>query len=355
MAKLFQPLTLRGITFKNRIGVSPMCQYSATDGVPNSWHLVHLGSRAVGGAGLVMTEATAINPEGRISPGDTGIWTEDQMHAWTKIVQFIHDQDTRAGIQVAHAGRKASTGKPWENVKNLNLDQGGWIPVAPSPLAFDSASAIPRELTVGEIQKVIQDFEVAARNALAAQFDVLEIHAAHGYLLHEFLSPLSNLRTDDFGGSFINRIRLLKLICERTRKVWPESKPLLVRLSATDWYSEKPSWDVNQSVELARVLKSTGVDMIDVSSGGIVPDAKIVTGPGYQVPFAQRIRKEAEIPTIAVGLITEPEQAEKILSEESADMIFMAREFLREPYWPLRAAHQLNHKLSSPIQYGRAW
>jgi 2,4-dienoyl-CoA reductase-like NADH-dependent reductase (Old Yellow Enzyme family) len=353
MAKLFEPLVLRKTIFKNRIVVSPMCQYSATDGMPNSWHLVHLGSRAVGGAGLIIAEATGVTPEGRISPGCTGLWNETQLEAWKPIVNFIQEQGSLAGIQLAHAGRKGSTGKPWDLEKIAPPKKGGWTPVAPSPLAYDDQSLIPHELSKNEIQKLQASFVSAAQRALKANFDIIEIHAAHGYLAHEFLSPLSNIRTDDYGGSFENRIRFLLEISSQVRSVWPLDRALLVRISSTDWV--EGGWDLTESVELCKKLKEIGVDLIDVSSGGLSPLQKLKAEANYQVSFAEKIRKETALPTGAVGMICDPEQAEKILQEEKADLIFLAREFLREPYWPKLAAKKLEVKIPAPKQYLRAW
>jgi 2,4-dienoyl-CoA reductase-like NADH-dependent reductase (Old Yellow Enzyme family) len=351
--KLFHPLRLRQLEFKNRIAVSSMCEYSAVDGHPTTWHLVHLGSRAVGGAALVMAEASGVSAVGRISPGDTGLYLDSHTTAWQPIVQFLKEQGAVAGIQLAHAGRKASTDAPWRGGKPLTADQGAWTPVAPSPLPFDVGHPIPKELSVSELDQVVADFEKAAHRALAAGFQVVEIHAAHGYLLHQFLSPLSNQRTDSYGGSFQNRIRLLVRVIQAVRAVWPESLPLFVRISATDW--KDGGWDLPQSIELSQCFKGLGVDLVDVSSGGTVPNAKIPLGPGFQVPFSEAIRKEALIATGAVGMITEPAQADTILSSEQADMVFLAREFLRDPYWPRRAAKALGVEFNSPPQYTRAW
>jgi 2,4-dienoyl-CoA reductase-like NADH-dependent reductase (Old Yellow Enzyme family) len=353
MAKLFESLTLRKTTFKNRIVVSPMCQYSATDGVPNNWHLVHLGSRAVGGAGLILAEATGVTPEGRISPGCTGLWNDTQLEAWKPIVNFIQEQGSLAGIQLAHAGRKGSTGRPWDSEKVTPPNKGGWTPVAPSPLAYDDQSLVPHELSKDEIQKLQASFVSAAQRALKANFDVLEIHAAHGYLAHEFLSPLSNTRTDEYGGSFENRIRFLLEISSQVRSVWPQDRALFVRISATDWV--EAGWDLSQSLELCKKLKEIGVDLIDVSSGGLSPLQQLKVEANYQVPFSEKIRRETALPTGAVGMICDPEQAEKILLEGKADLIFLAREFLREPYWSKLAAQKLGVKIPAPKQYLRAW
>ncbi len=349
MADLFSPLTLRGVTFRNRITVSPMCQYSCTDGFATDWHLVHLGSRAVGGAGLVIMEATAVSAEGRISPQDHGIWLDAHIPKLRQITDFIHAQGALTGIQLAHAGRKASTFRPWDGDGAVPLGQGGWKEVfAPSAIPFNAKYPQPIALDAAGIRKVLSDFTNAARRAREAGFDLVEIHSAHGYLLHEFLSPLSNQRTDEYGGSFENRTRLL---IEIVRAVRTES-PLFVRISATDWADG--GWDADQSVALAKILKNEGVDLIDTSSGGLVPNAKIPVGPGFQVPFAERIRKEAAIATGAVGLITEPKQADDIIRNGRADMVLLAREFLRDPYWPLHAAEALRQPIRWPVQYERA-
>ncbi len=354
MTHLFTPVRLRDTTVRNRVWVSPMCQYSAVDGVPNDWHLVHLGSFARGGAGLVLTEATAVSPEGRISPADTGIWSDQQRDAWSRIVEFLHGQGATAGIQLAHAGRKASTLPPFEGRGYVPVEEGGWETVGPSAVGFPGLPA-PRELTVPEIDQVVEDFAQAARRALDAGFDVLEIHAAHGYLLHEFLSPLSNQRTDEYGGSFDNRARLLLRVVAAVRSVVPDSVPVLVRISATDWV--EGGWTADDSVALARLLREAGVDLIDVSSGGNAL-ADIPVGPGYQVAFARRIREEAGVPTGAVGLVTEPKQAEEILAEGAADVVLLARAVLRDPHWALRAAHELGVPVGKgvdwPKQYLRA-
>jgi 2,4-dienoyl-CoA reductase-like NADH-dependent reductase (Old Yellow Enzyme family) len=350
---LFSPLKLRGIEFKNRIGVSPMCEYSAKDGHPQTWHLVHLGSRAVGGAAVVIAEATGVHEIGRISPQDTGIYLDAHMDSWRPIAQFIREHGAVAGIQLAHAGRKASTAVPWRGGKGIALSEGGWIPVAPSAVVFDDGYIPPKELSSGEIDQVVGDFVKAAHRALAAGFQVLEIHAAHGYLLHEFYSPLSNFRKDEYGGSYENRIRLVLRVAKAVREVVPENLPLFTRISATDW--TEGGWDITQSVELCRKLKEVGVDLVDASSGGNVPRAKIPVEAGYQVPFSEAIRRDAGIATGAVGMITEPAQAETIISTGQADMVFLARELLRDPYWPRRAAQALNAKIEPPVQYQRAW
>ncbi|MGH8121710.1 MAG: NADH:flavin oxidoreductase/NADH oxidase [Rudaea sp.] len=350
---LFSPLRLGGLTLRNRIAVSPMCEYSAVDGVPDDWHLVHLGSRAVGGAGLVMAEASAVSAEGRITLGDAGIWNEAQASAWQRIAAFIRGQGAAAGIQLAHAGRKASTAVPWHGGKPLATGAGAWTPLAPSAVAFDQY-AVPKALDDAGIQKVIADFAASARRAREAGFELIEIHAAHGYLLHEFLSPLSNLRTDKYGGALDNRVRLLRTVVAAVRDEWPAPKPLSVRVSATDW-APAGGWDIDECVELARWLKHDGVDLIDVSSGGNVPHVKIPLAPGYQVPFARRIRHEADIATGAVGLITTSRQAQEILERGDADLVFFAREMLRDPYFPRRAAQELGVEIKPPDQYLRAW
>jgi len=351
--KLFTPLRLRGTQFKNRIAVSPMCEYSAEDGHPGTWHLVHLGSRAVGGTALVMGEATAVQAIGRISPSDTGLYLDSQADAWRPVVEFIHTQGALAGIQLAHAGRKGSTAAPWLGGAPVALKDGGWIPVAPSALAFDTGYPVPKALGVEEIGHIVDDFQGAAKRALRVGFDVVEIHAAHGYLLHEFASPLSNKRTDEYGGAFENRIRFGLRVTQAVREVWPENQPVFVRISATDW--KEGGWDMEQSVELSRRLKGAGADLIDVSSGGIAPGVQIPVGPGFQVNFAAAIRREAGVATGTVGMISDPAQAETILRTDQADMVFLARELLRDPYWPRRAAQELGVKIKPPVQYERAW
>ena len=356
MTHLFDPLTQRGITFRNRIVVSPMCQYSSTDGYANDWHLVHLVSRAIGGAGLVITEAAAVEPRGRISPQDLGIWADDHIEMLSKIVAPIHDAGAIAGIQLAHAGRKASTAPPWEGGKAVAVDQGGWQVVAPSAIAFNADSPMPEALTVAEIQQIREAFVQAARRSLEAGFKLIEIHAAHGYLLHQFLSPLSNHRQDEYGGSFENRTRFLREVVESVREVLPDSYPLWVRTSAIDWAdSTQNGWDIEQSVALSDKLKSLGVELIDCSSGGLIPGVKIPVGAGYQTAFADRIRREAAIATGAVGNITAPEQADHIVRSGQADMVLLARELLRDPYWALWAAKQLRQEVPAPKQYDRAW
>ena len=353
MARLFNPFRLREIELKNRIVVSPMCEYSAVDGHPQPWHLVHLGSRAVGGAGLVFTEATAVEARGRISPADTGMYLASHVDTWRPIADFVRKQGTVAGIQLAHAGRKGSTKPPWLGGKAVAPEEGGWEPVAPSGEPFDKDYPRPRALTAGEVREIVDAFRKAAERAFAAGFEVLEIHSAHGYLLHEFLSPLSNFRQDEFGGSFANRIRIVVEVAATARQVWPVKLPLFVRVSATDW--KEGGWDLEQTIELSKRLKTVGVDLIDVSSGGVVPGAQIPVGPGYQVKFAEEIRKKAGIATGAVGMITEPEQADAILKAGQADLVIMARELLRDPYWPRRAAQVLGEKIKPPVQYARAW
>jgi len=352
MSALFQPLRLRGVELRNRIVVSPMCQYSCVDGVPTDWHLVHLGSRAVGGAALVFAEATAVSPEGRISPGDAGIWNEQQADAFARIAAFVRDQGAAAGIQLAHAGRKASMRAPWEARGAVASGEGGWEPVAPSAVTFSEDYASPRALSESEIGEVVEEFVAAARRADAAGFDVIELHMAHGYLLHEFLSPLSNLRDDRYGGPLENRMRAPLEVVRGVRAAWPEEKSLFVRISATDWV--EGGWDLDQSIAFARELAREGVDVVDCSSGGLSTEQEIDVGPGYQVPFAAAIRREAGLATGAVGLITEPAQAEEIVAGGSADLVILARQLLREPYWPLRAARELGAEIDWPVQYGRA-
>jgi 2,4-dienoyl-CoA reductase-like NADH-dependent reductase (Old Yellow Enzyme family) len=350
---LFSPLRLREIELKNRIVVSPMCEYSAKDGHPQAWHLVHLGSRAIGGAGLVFTEASAVEERGRISSADAGIYEDAHVETWRPIVEFIREHGAVPGMQLAHAGRKASTAPPWTGGKPVLPQDGGWVPVGPSAVPFDAGYTAPRELTIAEISEIVGAFKKSAERAHAAGFEVIEIHAAHGYLLHQFLSPLSNTRTDEYGGSFDNRIRMTLKVVRAVREVWPSRLSLFVRVSATDW--KEGGWDLAQTIELARQLKALGVDLMDVSSGGAVPGVKIPFGPGYQTGFAEAIRKEAGMATGAVGMIMEPVQAETILSTEQADLIFLAREMLRDPYWPRRAAKVLDVKIKAPAQYERAW
>jgi 2,4-dienoyl-CoA reductase-like NADH-dependent reductase (Old Yellow Enzyme family) len=352
MSKLFEALKIREIEFRNRIFVSPMCQYSSRDGMPTDWHLVHLGSRAVGGAALVMVEATAVCPQGRISPSDSGIWSEEHAAAFKRITRFIKEQGAVAGVQLAHAGRKASTDLPWQGGKVLSESKGGWQPVAPSPLAFDEESQTPRELTREDLEELCSQFLSAARYSLEAGFEIIEIHMAHGYLLHEFLSPLSNLRTDEYGGNLENRMRFPLQIAKTLREAWPSSLPVFVRISCTDWI--EGGWDLAQSVEFCRRLKTLGIDLVDCSSGALAPGANIPAAPGFQVPFAAAVRREVQIPTGAVGLITDPAQAEQILVTGEADAVMMGREFLREPYWPLHAAKALRTDIDWPPQYLRA-
>lgn len=353
MSKLFSPLKLCDLTLRNRVVVSPMCMYSATDGIPNDWHLVHLGSRAVGGAGLVLTEATAVSPEGRISPYDTGLWNDAQEGAWSKIVRFVKSQGVPIGVQLAHAGRKAGTDAPWNGGKPLLSDKGGWSPIyAPSPIPFAPGYQTPTEMTPQQIGAAITAFAAAARRALDAGFDVIELHMAHGYLLHSFLSPLSNRRSDDYGGPLENRMRMPLAVVQAVRAVWPATHPLLVRISATDWVDG--GWDIGQSIEFAKRLRPLGVDLIDCSTGGLIKDAKVPAKSGYQIPFAEGIRRQAGIPTGAVGLITDPQQAEDILTNDRADLVLIARELLRNPYWPLHAARALGDDVPWPKQYERA-
>jgi 2,4-dienoyl-CoA reductase-like NADH-dependent reductase (Old Yellow Enzyme family) len=353
MTRLFSPISFRDLTLPNRIAVSPMCEYSSQDGFANDWHLVHLGSRAVGGAGLVLTEASAVLPEGRITPHDLGIWKDEHIAPLARIVDFLHAQGAHAGIQLAHAGRKASMNRPWDGEHLLSPAEGGWTEVAaPSAIAFTDKYAQPHELDLAGIERVKAGFAAAARRALAAGFDVVEVHSAHGYLLHEFLSPLSNHRTDAYGGSFDNRIRLLLETVDAVRSEWPANLPLFVRISATDW--TEGGWDIEQSVALARLLPQHNVDLVDCSSGGNVSGATIPTGPGYQVPFAARIRSEAGIATSAVGQITSPAQADQIVRTGEADLVLLARQMLRDPYWPLHAAEELGVTVPWPPQYLRA-
>jgi 2,4-dienoyl-CoA reductase-like NADH-dependent reductase (Old Yellow Enzyme family) len=352
MPHLFSKLRMRDIDFANRIGVSPMCQYSSIDGYANDWHFAHLAARAVGGAALVFTEAAAVSPEGRISPQDLGAWSERHFEPLERIARFMASQGARAGIQLAHAGRKGSTYRPGAGQGAVAESNGGWRPVAPSAIAFGDTYAKPDELTLDQIKALHRAFAVAAQRAAAAGFDVIEIHGAHGYLIHEFLSPLSNRRTDAYGGSFENRTRFLRECVATVRKVLPERYPLFVRISSTDWV--EGGWDIDQSVELARLLLALGVDLIDCSSGGNVEKAEIPVGPGYQAPFAGRIRREANIATAAVGMITAPAQADQIIRNDEADIVLLAREMLRNPYWPLHAAQELGQVAPWPTQYLRA-
>lgn len=349
---LFSPLKLRSIEFSNRIGVSPMCEYSSVDGFATDWHLVHLGARAQGGAGLVIVEASAVTPQGRISDGDLGIYKDEHVAKLKQIVDFIHSQGACAGIQLAHAGRKASMSVPFGGERLLKPEEGGWQTVAPSGVPFSPTYSMPKALDQAGIDATVEAFGAATRRAIQAGFEVVEIHAAHGYLLHEFLSPLSNQRTDAYGGSIENRMRFPQEVVERVRAAWPDNLPLFVRISATDWVDG--GWNADESVELARQLKARGVDLVDCSSGGQVPNAKIPVGPGFQVQFAERIRREAGIATAAVGLITEPTQANDIVAEGNADLVLLAREMLRDPYWAVHAAAALGESASWPKQYLRA-
>lgn len=352
MAHLFEPFSLRGMTLRNRIVVSPMCEYSSDDGFATDWHMVHLGSRAVGGAGLVITEAAAVSPEGRITPNDLGIYRDEHIPALARIVAFIHTHGAKAGIQLAHAGRKASSARPWDGGAAVAASDGGWTPLAPSPIGFSPDSAAPLEMGEGDIANVLADFPAAARRAITCGFDAIEIHAAHGYLLHSFFSPLSNLRDDRYGGSFENRTRLLREVTGAVRAVIPTGVPLLVRISASDWAGG--GWTVEDSVRLARDLASLGCDLIDASSGGLVSHQRIALRPHYQVPFAEKIRAEAGIATGAVGLITEAHAADAIVRNGQADLVLLARELLRDPYWPLHAAATLGVEVDWPVQYDRA-
>jgi 2,4-dienoyl-CoA reductase-like NADH-dependent reductase (Old Yellow Enzyme family) len=351
---LFQPLTLRSVTLRNRVGMSPMCQYSATDGVANDWHYVHYGARAVGGAGLVLVEATGVAPEGRITPGCMGLWAEKHIEPLARIAALVKQHGAVAGIQIAHAGRKASADLPWRGGAHLPDDRGGWPTLAPSAIPFGGElPKIPRAMTEADITRVTNEFVATARRARAAGFEWLELHAAHGYLFNEFLSPLSNRRTDRYGGSFENRTRIVLETTRAVRQVWPEQLPLAVRISAIDWM--EGGWDIEQSVALAKLLKAEGVDLMDCSSGGLVPDAKITVAPGYQVPFAERIRRAAGIATAAVGFITDPKQADDIVRQGRADVVLLARQMLVDPYWPAHAAKALGQQLTPPPQYARAW
>jgi len=355
MSQLLDPLTLRSITLRNRIGISPMCQYSADDGLANDWHLVHLGSRAVGGAGLIIMEATAVTPEGRISANDLGIWSDAHVEALRPITKFMSAHGATPGIQIAHAGRKAGTARPWDGGQSLMDNAGRWDIIGPSALPFADEYRTPQAMSCVQIDETKAAFSAAATRADAAGFQCLEIHAAHGYLLHSFHSPIANRRTDEYGGSFENRVRFTLEITRDVRAVWPEGKPLLIRLSCTDWI--EGGWTLEESIALARLLKAEGVDLIDCSSGGIAPGAKIPTAPGYQVPFAEAIRKQAGLPTAAVGLITQPAKADAIIREERADLVLLGRESLRDPYFPQRAARELLSSADDllPPQYWRAW
>jgi 2,4-dienoyl-CoA reductase-like NADH-dependent reductase (Old Yellow Enzyme family) len=352
MSALFTPLRLREVTLRNRIAVSPMCQYSAREGLPGEWHLVHLGCRAVGGAGLVIAEASAVSPEGRISPEDTGIWSDAQAEAWAPIARFIAVRGACPAIQLAHAGRKASTEAPWRGGGPVGEGGRAWTPLAPSPLPFAAGYPVPRELTDDDIRGVTGAFRDAARRAEQAGFEMVEIHMAHGYLLHQFLSPLTNRRTDEYGGSLENRMRLPLDVARAVREAFPVERPVFARISATDWV--EGGWDLEQSVVLARELRAAGIDLVDCSSGGTVPDARVPLAPGYQVPFAAAIRERSGIATGAVGMITEPRQAEAIVADGQADLVLLAREMLRDPYWPLHAAHELGVGAPWPEPYLRA-
>ncbi len=352
MSQLFAPLQMRSLTLRNRIFVAPMCQYSCQDGLPNDWHMVHLGSRAVGGAAMVIVEATAVEPEGRISLSDCGLWNDAQAEAFAPVVAFIAEQGAVPAIQLGHAGRKASVLPPWQGGTAASEGAGGWQPIAPSPLAFGPGSPQPREMGPADLERIVEQFEASARRALQAGFKVVEVHMAHGYLLHQFLSPLSNKRSDSYGGSLENRMRFPLEVARRVREVWPEDLPVMVRLSVTDWVDG--GWDLAQSLELCRHLKALGVDLVDCSTGGLVPDAVIPAAPGFQTPFAAAIRKEVGIATGAVGLITAAVQAEQIIATGSADVVLLARELLRDPYWPIHAAGELKVEYHWPVQYERA-
>ena len=353
MSHLFESLRLRDVSFRNRAFVSPMCQYSSTDGLANDWHMVHLGSRAVGGAALVMVEATAVTPDARISPRDMGIWSDAHVEPFQRIFAFIDQQGAVPGIQLAHAGRKASTAEPWKGGHPISPEEGGWRPIyAPSPIAFADGYQVPEALSTAQIAAIVKAFGIAAQCAHAAGARLIEIHAAHGYLLHTFLSPLSNRRNDEYGGPFENRTRAVREVIEAVRKVWPERYPVSLRISATDW--AEGGWTVDDSIALAKMVKPLGVDIIDCSSGGLLPNVRIPLGSGYQTPFAQQVRTSAQIPTIAVGMITDPAQADHIVRTGQADAVMLARQFLRDPYWPLHAAHQLGHEIKWPDQYERA-
>jgi 2,4-dienoyl-CoA reductase-like NADH-dependent reductase (Old Yellow Enzyme family) len=352
MTRLFDPFPLRSLTLPNRVIVSPMCQYSSIDGFANDWHLVHLGSRAVGGAAVVFTEATAVTADGRISPQDLGIWSDAHIENLARITRFVRSQGAIPGMQLAHAGRKASTTRPWEGSRAVAQENGGWQVVGPANRPFTEAYPVPRPLDVADIPAIVAAFSAAAARALQAGFSIVEIHAAHGYLLHEFMSPLVNTRTDEYGGSFDNRIRLCVEVASAVRAVWPDRLPMFVRISATDW--KEQGWDIEQSIALARRLRTCGVDVIDCSSGGAVPDATVPLSPGYQVPFAARIRREAGVATGAVGLITDPLQADAIVERGDADCVLIARELLRDPYWPLHAAQATAVHATWPVQYLRA-
>ena len=353
MSALFEPLTLRSVEFRNRIFVSPMCQYSAgTDGVPTDWHLVHLGSRAVGGAGLVMTEATAVTAEGRISAGDLGIWSDEQVAGFQRITAFIEQHGAVPAIQLAHAGRKASTLRPWDGTGPERIEEGGWQTVAPSPIAFNEGYPTPRELSTAEVRQVVDDFAAGAERAVRAGFRAIEVHEAHGYLIAQFLSPFSNQRTDEYGGDFAGRTRLAVEVARAVREAVPQTLPVFVRLSASEYVAD--GWDLEQTVQLSAELKRVGVDLIDASSGGNLPHQQLHVHPGYQVPFARAIRERAGIATGAVGLITTASHADAVIASGDADAVFMGREELRDPYWPLHAAAELRDNVRWPVQYERA-
>ncbi|WP_277437162.1 NADH:flavin oxidoreductase/NADH oxidase [Streptomyces sp. SPB162] len=362
MSALFEPYTLRSLTIPNRVWMAPMCQYSAPvdgpeQGVPQDWHFAHLAARATGGTGLILTEATAVSPEGRISPADLGLWNDRQQEAFGRITTFLKEQGTVPGIQLAHAGRKASTDRPWRGGGPVGTEDHGWQPAGPSPAPFADGYSVPRELTTGQIAEIIAAFADSARRALAAGFQVVEVHGAHGYLIHEFLSPHSNHRTDEYGGSFENRIRLALEVVDAVRAVWPADLPVFFRVSATDWLTENgegEGWTADETVRLAKELRSHGVDLLDVSTGGNVPKARIPTGPGYQVSFAERVRTETDLPVAAVGMITDAAQAEEIVATGRADAVLLGRELLRDPHWALRAARELGADSRVPDQYGWA-
>ncbi|MDR2113472.1 MAG: NADH:flavin oxidoreductase/NADH oxidase [Candidatus Accumulibacter sp.] len=352
MTHLFAPLALRDLTLRNRIAIPAMCQYSAENGLAGDWHFVHYGTRAVGGAALIVSEATAIVPEGRISPADLGLWDDGQIEALARVVRFAREQGCPMAAQLAHAGRKAGVRRGWEGQTAIPVNEGGWPVVGPSPIAFSGAHATPAELDAAGIGTIVERFAAAARRARAAGFSAVEIHAAHGYLLHQFLSPLANRRTDGYGGSFANRTRLVIEVVDAVRAAWPDRLPLIVRLSATDWVDG--GWTPGETVALCRMLKTHGVDLINVSTGGLVPDAKIPAGPGFQTKFAEHVRREADIPSAAVGLITAPAQADHIIRSGQADVVLLGREILRNPYWPMTAAQELGHAAAWPAQYLRA-
>ena len=352
-AKLFTPYQFRQLTLKNRIAVSPMCQYSCVDGFATDWHVVHLGSRAVGGAALVMVEATAVQDIGRISPADMGIWKHEHAEALRPVASFCSKNGAIPGIQLAHAGRKASTPAPWTGGGVIRPEDGGWVPVAPSPIPFRQGDPVPDELSPADIRGIVDAFAAGAKRALSAGFQVVEVHGAHGYLIHEFLSPLSNARTDEYGGTFENRIRFAMEAASAVRETWPAELPVFMRLSCTDW--AEGGWDLDQSVELSRRLRGIGIDLIDCSSGALIPGVRIPAGPGYQVPFAERIRRDAGIATGAVGLITNAPQAEEIIASGQADIVLLARAMLRDPYWAHHAAQELGVKPEVPVQYDRAF